>query len=390
MTTQVTEPLHDPDRLSRARRRRVQRMLTQLRADEREAFLEELAHEVSPGIDLFVFAALAGVAIGLGFRFEQRGLLLLGALLAPRMAPVAGLALAAVSGSTRFFLRLLASLGVAAALLAVTSGVSGGLGASAGGSAILGYGHTRLNLVDFGVLLGGSILMARALAQGSRVARLPSAAVAYEVLLPLGAAAVGLVRGEPGLWQGALLTFGLHLTWAIVAGVGTLAFVGFRPLVGSGHSLAAAVGLMAVVGLLSAVGLGASVLAAAPTPSPTPTATATGTATPTATRTHTPTPSRTATATSTPTRTGTPTATPPPPLGVVFGTGVSGVFLRQAPNGIPIAGLLEGEVVEILSGPTRLGDGLWWEVRTADGTVGWVLGGYLATITPTPTRTATP
>ncbi|MGH2606086.1 MAG: SH3 domain-containing protein, partial [Anaerolineales bacterium] len=141
---------------------------------------------------------------------------------------------------------------------------------------------------------------------------------------------------------------------------------------------------------LSAVGLGASVLAAAPTPTPTPTATSTGTATPTATRTLTPTASRTATATPTPTRTGTPTATPLPPLGVVFGTGVSGVFLRQAPNGIPIAGLLEGEVVEILSGPTRLGDGLWWEVRTADGTVGWVLGGYLATITPTPTRTATP
>lgn len=387
MTSPVTEPLREPDRLSRARRRRVQRMLTQLRADEREAFLEELAHEVSPSIDLFVFSALAGVAIGLGFRFEQRALLLLGALLAPRMAPVAGLALAAVSGSTRFFLRLLAGLGVAAALLALTSGVSGGLGAPADSSAILAYGHTRLNLVDFAVLVGGSILLARVLAQGSRVARLPSVAVAYEILLPLGAAAVGVGRGEPGLWQGALLTFGLHLTWAIVAGVATLAVLGFRPLIGSGHSLAGAVGLMALVGLLGAAGFGASVLAAAPTPSPTPTATATGTATATATRTPTPTPSRTATASATATQTGTPT---PPPLGVVFGTGVSGVFLRQAPNGIPIAGLLEGEIVEVLSGPTRLGEGLWWEVRTLDGTVGWMLGGYLATMTPTPTRTATP
>ena len=367
-------------------------MLTQLRADEREAFLEDLAREVSPGVELFMFAALAGVAIGLGFRFEQRALLLLGALIAPRMAPVAGLALAAVSGSTRFFLRMLASLGVALLFLAVTAGISGGLVAPAGSSEILASGHMRLNLVDFAVLMGGSILLARALAQGSRVARLPSVAVAYEVLLPLGAAAVGFAHGEPGLWQGALLTFGLHLTWAVVAGLGTLAALGFRPLVGSGHSLAAAIGLMAVLGLLGAFGLGASVLAAAPTPTPTPTPTATGTPTGTPTRTLTPTPSASPTTSATPTITTTSTPTPPPPIGIIFGTGTSGVFLRQAPNGLPIAGLLEGDVVEILSGPVTQGEGLWWEVRTRDGTTGWVLGGFLATITPTPTvtRTATP
>jgi hypothetical protein len=388
----MAEPLDDPEGLSRARRRRVGRMLTQLRADEREAFLEDLAREVSPGVELFMFAALAGVAIGLGFRFEQRALLLLGALVAPRMAPVAGLALAAVSGSTRFFLRMLASLGVAVLFLAVTAGISGGLVAPAGSSEILASGHMRLNLVDFAVLLGGSILLARALAQGSRVARLPSVAVAYEVLLPLGAAAVGFAHGEPGLWQGALLTFGLHLTWAVVAGLGTLAALGFRPLVGSGHSLAAAIGLMAVLGLLGAFGLGASVLAAAPTPTPTPTPTATGTPTGTPTRTLTPTPSASPTTSATPTITATSTPTPPPPIGIIFGTGTSGVFLRQAPNGLPIAGLLEGDVVAILSGPVTQGEGLWWEVRTRDGTTGWVLGGFLATITPTPTvtRTATP
>jgi hypothetical protein len=390
MSTQTTESVQDPEHLSRARRRRVQRMLTQLRADEREAFLEELAHAVSPSIDLYLFAALAGLAIGLGFRFEQRALLVGGALLAPRMTPVAGLALAAVSGSARFFLRILISLGVAAALLAVTAGLSGGVGAGPDSTSILAAGHTKINLVDFALLLIGSVVLAATLARGSRVARLPSVAVGYELLMPLGAASVGIGRGEPGLWQGALLTFALHLTWAVVAGLATLAVLGFRPLVGSGHSLTVAIGLMGLIGLLSALGLGASVLAAAPTPTPAPTATPTGTPTPTGTITPTPTRTPTPTVSPTPTNTATATPTPPPPQAVIFGSGIAGVFLRDAPNGLPIGGLLEGTQLDLLSGPAQIDGQSWWQVRTPDGQVGWVLSGYVATVTPTPSATASP
>ena len=46
MTNQSSEPLNQPIEDSPARRRRARRMLTQLRADEREAFLEDLAHIV--------------------------------------------------------------------------------------------------------------------------------------------------------------------------------------------------------------------------------------------------------------------------------------------------------------------------------------------------------
>ena len=104
MNSQTTEPLHDPDYLSRARRRRTRRMLTQLQADEREVFLEWLAHQTSPTVAFFIYALLAGLFIGVGFRFDQRALLIAGALLAPSMGPVAGMALAAVSGSLRFFI----------------------------------------------------------------------------------------------------------------------------------------------------------------------------------------------------------------------------------------------------------------------------------------------
>lgn len=224
MEPQTTESLHDPERLSRVRRRRARRMLTQLKADEQEIFLEELAHQVSPTFDLFLFALISGLLVGVGFRFDQRAMLIAGALLAPRMAPVAGLTLSAVTGSPRFFLRMLAGLGVASALLALAAGLSGGLGANTGAGLILAAGHVKLNLIDFSLLLVGAVLMNRGLVKNVRLPALPSAAVAYELVLPLGAAGVGLFRGDPDLWQGALLTFGLHLTWAVVAGLGTQAY----------------------------------------------------------------------------------------------------------------------------------------------------------------------
>jgi hypothetical protein len=400
MTLFPPGPPPDRERISRARRRRAQRMLTQLKADEREGFLEDLAHEVTPGVELFLASLLAGVLIGLGFRFEQPGLLLAAALLAPRMGPLAGLSLSAVSGSPKFFLRLLGSLAVAVVLTGVAAGLVGGLGTDPNDSSILAAGHLKLNLVDFAVLLVGAVLLARGLGRESRLSPLASAAVAYEVLLPLGAAAIGMVRGEPESIEGGLLIFSLHLLWTVVAGVAVLAILGFRPLIGSGHSLAGAIALMSVLALLSAVGFGASVMAAAPTPTPTPTITPTATLTPTASATASPTRTATGTATHTSTPTLTPTITPTLPPAIVVGTGGLGAFLRAEPNGSTVGGLLDGQSVAVIGGPMFVRGDLWWQVRTSDGVEGWVLATYLSTVTPvpsptsavppTPTRPATP
>jgi hypothetical protein len=294
-----------------------------------------------------------------------------------------------VSGSPRFFLRLLAGLAVAALLAGAAAGLAGGLGTDPSDSSLLAAGHVKLNLIDFGLLLAGAVLLARGLARDSHLAPLPSAAVAYEVLLPLGAAAQALVRGEPEAFQGALLIFGLHVMWTMVAGAATLAVLGFRPLTGSGHSLAAAVVLMSVIALLSALGIGASVLAAAPTPTPTPTITPTATLTPTASNTPTRTPTHTGTPTRTPTRTLTPTVTPTVPPAVVIGTGGVGAFLRQTPNGQTIGGVIDGQVLTVLGPPDLVQGQLWWRVRTDDGLEGWVLGTFIATVTPIPSVTAT-
>ena len=388
MTHPTPEPSSASDRLMRARQRRASRMLTQLRADEREAFLEDLARLVTPGFDLYLLLLLAGLLVGVGFRLDQRALLMAAVLVAPRMAPVVGLALASVSGSARFFLRELGSLGIGLVLLAVSAGLSGGFGLPPGESSILVAGHVKLNLIDFAFLVGGSVALAFLLARRSEVNPLASAAVAYEILLPLGAAGIGVVSGDADLWQGALLTFALHLTWAVLAGMGTLVVLGFRPLIGGGRSLAAAIVLVGIMGLLSALGLGASVIAAAPTPTPTPTATPTATATGTPTITPTATRTGTPTATASPTSTMTGTATPLPPKAIVFGGGTAGVILRDAPNGNLVAGLFHGQPLEVIGGPQRLGEQIWWQVRTAEGREGWMLGTYLATVTPTPTPPA--
>lgn len=377
MNPEHPDTSQSPDQLPPSRRRRASRMLTQLRADEREAFLEDLAHQVTPTWELFFRALVAGVVVGLGFRIDQEALLVAGVLLAPRMGPLVGLALAAVSGSLRFLLRLLGALLIGLALFAVAAGLAGGLYVPAGQGSVLAWSHTKLNLIDLALLLGGAILMARQLGRGEGLAKLASVAIAYEVLMPLGAAAIGVERGIPDLWQGALLISGMHLSWAVVAGLATLAFQGFRPLIGSGSSLAAAIGMIGVVAALGAAGLGASVVAAVPTATPTPSSTPTPSLTPTMTATATAT--ATFTPTWTPTATATPTATvtPQPPIATVKGTGGVGVFFRRSPGGPAVGGLLDGAKVEVLSGPIDYNGELWWQIRTSKGEEGWLLGSYL-------------
>ena len=82
-----------------------------------------------------------------------------GALLAPLLTPLPGMALAAVSGSARFFLRMIGTLAVACAAFLLIAGLAAGPGG------ILAFAHTRLNLVDFALLLAGALWMAVSLAR---------------------------------------------------------------------------------------------------------------------------------------------------------------------------------------------------------------------------------
>ena len=394
MSMQPTEPLNNPDELSPARRRRARRMLTQLRADEREIFLEELAHSVSPSVDLFLFAILAGVMIGLGFSLDQNALLIAGALVTPRMAPIAGMALAAVSGSPRFFIRMIAALIVALALLGLIAGLSGLVTSSLSSGVLLALEHVSLNLIDFGLLLAGAIMMSLSVARSRQVPIVARIAVAYELILPLGAAAIGVVQGNPDLSQGALLMFGLHLTWAVVASAGTFVALGFRPLTGYSHSIATAIVLIGLVALISVWELGVTVMATLPPPTITPTFTQTPSGTPTITATFTSSVTPTISSTPTVTPTFTHTATPLPPLAIVIQTGDLGGYLRDSPAGDITGFLKDGDEVRIVGDPVEVNGVSWWPVRTSDGSVGWLHGALVATATPTlsinPTATPSP
>jgi uncharacterized membrane protein len=368
-------------------------MLTQLRADERETFLEGLAKLVTPGFDFFLLALLSGIALGIGFRFDQRALLVGGALLAPRLTPLLGIALSAVSGSPRFFLRMLTSFAVASLILGVVAGLLGGIPFGDHPTYLLAQGHIKLNLIDFGIVMIAAVLITVRLSREERIAPLPSAAIAYELFLPLVAGLIGLVRGDPELWQGALLMFGLHLAWTIVVSASTLAVLGFRPLTGASYSLAAAVVLLGLVALLGATSLGASVLAALPTPTSTPTQTPTPTKTPTVTQTPTitSTPTVTPTATTTPTATATDTPTPQP--AIVSQTGGTGAVVRLTPDpaAAHVGFVNEGSDMLILAGPVLIEEAVWWQVRyttpLGETREGWLQGDYLATVTPGPSPT---
>ena len=181
-------------------------MFGRLQGDERQAYLSELSHSVSPGVDLFLKAILSGSLLGLAFRFDQRTLLVAAALTAPSMAPLAGMALAYVSGSLRVFLRLLAAWGLATIIMSTACALLGGLAVPLFTASDLADTFAVVNPVDLVLLLAGAVLMCTSLARGRKVHPLASAAVAYEVLIPAGAMGLGLLRADPVLWQGALLS----------------------------------------------------------------------------------------------------------------------------------------------------------------------------------------
>ncbi|MCA9999536.1 MAG: hypothetical protein KDE56_27425, partial [Anaerolineales bacterium] len=121
--------------------------------------------------------------------------------------------------------------------------------------------------------------------------------------------------------------------------------------------------------------------AAANTATPTSTNTPLDTSTPTAT----PTPTATSTASPTPTDTPTPTVTPTPILGetAVITTQGNPVSLRRTPGGQQvILQLSNGEVVLLQNGRANQGTILWREVRTTNGTLGWVPEEFLTINTP--------
>jgi hypothetical protein len=377
MKNEFPEFTHEPDQTSAARRRRAKRRLTQLQADERERYLEDLGHFVTPDVMVFLSALISGVLMGIGLQYNLMPLLIASVALGPQMVILFGLALSAISGSVQFFLRQTLSLGVLLAAMAAPIWLLTFLLPPVEAGPVLALSQAGIHLIELVLVVAASVWQTLQLQREKKVVFPASVILLYGILFSLGAGMQGLAAGISELWQGALLAAGVYLAAAVFSSLLTLVLSGFRPLIGGGHSLAATIVLIGVIAVAGVAAAGASVAAAMPTPTPTPTQTPT--VTPTATVTNTPLPTATPSPSATPTGTATYTATAtstPMPANIV-NTGGMGVFLRMVPDGEVIQGVMEGALVYILDQVVDESGERWWLVQTVDGEEGWIVDGYL-------------
>lgn len=388
----------DPKRLPPARRRRAQRLLVPLNVDERESFLDDIAHRTSPSCDFFLFSLLTGLALGLGLWIDAPALLVLGALLAPTMTPLIGISLGTISGSMNFFGRSLLGLVIASMLVFLTSLAIGYTTTFFEAQKIAqAYYHSQIAWHHFLVVGIGSILTTLSIVRNRHRATVASVALAYELYVPLAVAGFGLSSGIPDLWPDGLVLYAIHLAWAASLGTLTLLVMGFRPLTLFGST---AGGVLSLVGIILVIGLiaaGAAVggQVALPTPSPTvtpsPTNTLTPSQTPTVTNTPIP-PTVTLPATWTPSLTLTPSETPIPSPTPVYALvsapeEYDGAIIRAEPgfDGLSITSALNGTLIIVLDEAPVVEDGApWLHVRIPDGPEGWMLESVITIATPVP------
>ena len=115
-----------PSRIDESRRRRARKLLVPRGKSERALYLGEIAQRLVPGVEFFLFSLVAGLVITLAILLDSPAIFILGALLAPFMAPVIGLGFSAVIGSSTFFSRSIGAMFIGCALVFA----SGALGES--------------------------------------------------------------------------------------------------------------------------------------------------------------------------------------------------------------------------------------------------------------------
>ncbi len=408
-------------------RRRNRAVLVRPEVSARAEFMENMARRAYPNYEFFIFSALAGAVMGLGYLVDAQALLVFAALLAPIFTPWVGIALATVTGSARYFFQSMLGF-LMGGFIVFGTAVIAGLGARIFMPRVLdqAFYHTRLWWPDLFVLIVGAVLLVASFVRSEEKPLLPSVMLAYELYLPLSAAGFGLGVGQSGLWPDGLLVFGIHLAIASLLGVFTFFVMGFRPLTFAGYTFGTTILLIILVAFLAISGIGTAFTAqiAMPGLPPTlpPTTTPTDTPlpnspTPVIVIESTPTPSlppptatpRPPTLTPSPTLlippTETPTATitpePTPVYARIAVAGGDGVTIRQAPgfDSPAITSVQNGILVQVLPDVQEINRVVWVRIIALVGggrnIEGWVVQSALSVATPAvptylPTFTPTP
>jgi hypothetical protein len=417
--TQPPEP-HPESRISaRARRRRARRTFFPKDAKGRAAVLATLAKRAYPSYELFVFSLLSGAVLGVGYIFDSYGILLLGILFAPLMVPWVGFVLSIISGTPRFFLQTFIGLIISALLIFGASGLAG-----LASRIILphtfnaAFTLSRLWWPDLIVMALGAILLTISFVRSENKPYLPSVLVAYELFMPLSASGFGVGNGIGDLWPYGILVFIVHLAWATIFGLITLAILRFRPLSGLGYIFTLGVSGAMILTLfwltnpaasqspepIAAASLStptqALELPSTGTPSTTPQSSTSILLGPTETEsapdstaegsegTITPVPlTMNVTLPATETRTSTPEPEPTPIYAVIRAREGGGAYIRSEPGGNVIATLGNGSIVQILPGTQEQNGVLWIQIVATRNDIrveGWIIQSVLETATPVP------
>jgi|GEM_PF-1035683 len=383
-------PISSPEEEPPRRRKRARGWPVALEEGEKLTLVEALTERTLPTFDFFLFIFLATLLACVGFGLHSTTLLFAAALVAPLLAPLGGISFGLAVALPRYVGRNLLGviLGVALAFL---------LAALLGMTSHLVFPRADLRFAespgeawaDLMVAFFASVWMADRLARDPGQARLPSAALAYLVLIPTMAGGWNLATQGPAASLPPLFSAAASLCLALVGGLAIFLILGIRPLAESPGVWGIALGAIISIGLflLALEGLSQRPvleLVAQPTSTPqvslAPGPTLAFTPSPTSTPAAVPSPSVTSSLTPEPTLTPSPT----PVLGVVFGTKGKGAELRDGPGGRIVSSLLEGAGVERIGEP-QLASGLEWVlVRDGQGHQGWLALEFFATLTPTP------
>lgn len=392
-------PVTGKSRIDEARRKRRQRLLIPSGKSERALYLNEIAKRLVPGVEYFAFSLVAGLVIAAGILLDSPALLILGALLAPFMAPAVGLGFSTVIGSLSFFLRSTGALLIGALLVFGSGALAGWIsGLFIEVPLTEAQRFTSFTVPDFLLLTVGAVLAIyltiRMPKQRSLVASVP---LAYEIYVPVAVAGFGLTSSYADFFPKALYTALVNIAWVILVGTITLAVLKMRPFRLFGYALTAAIIGAALYGLYITSALGSAVqLQMEPFVTRTPKIVASVTdanptkTLPAATPEFTPSSSVTPQLTNTlaPTRTPTLTITPKPtPVWAkVYSATYTGVLVRKTPgfDGAYLTSVENDSLIQVLP-EVELVDGVYWaHVLLEDGRDGWMVRSLLITATPVP------
>ena len=392
----LPDNIHD---LPPARQRHLRRMPQAASQAEWEILLDSLLNLTGPTLEFFLLALLGAVASGAALYFNEPVLLILALALLPFNAPIFNLALLPASRKLGPALKSLISL-IAPVVLSFGAGLLvGGLAPQADPAQLLLDAFNAPYWPNLAAVAGSAAFCSLVLLRQDRLPRLAGAILSYEIFLPLTVAGFGLFSGAASFWPSALLTALVHLGLAIVAATLTFVLVGFAPKTLSGWALGLIPLALTLVFLIAALlSAGQIVLPWAPQPaspaaSATPALTETEKASGLTESAETPlVPTATLQPTASPSPTPRPSATasPTPSLTptVIVGIVVSerGAVVREEPStsALIVTYVYDGDAVSLI-GEYLNGNSLWYQVQTATGEIGWMLGSLLETPVPTPT-----